>query len=353
MTESNDIYALDEDFNLVSIGIPFTNLQWNRRYYTAGEFQLQLSSKVFDPSWRYIGRPDRDELGMVQAQQITGEADVDVLLSGYFCEKMLDDKSCFPRYIGDVPKTETAVRDIFSQYKKDLPIELAPANEVLLGDRTQSDFSDDLLGTKLYSILESRECSYRVRYDYKTSKLLFEVWQGLNRTQSQNVNSQQTFSTEFGNLTHWEIDLDESAYRNYAIIPCNSDDEGKEQSIFYVDLSNGGYKKEVTFDMRSMKPEEGQTMAAFKEAIEQEGLEKLLSYSKIEDISVQQAGNIGYRKDFDLGDRCDCIITDAGLMMETRIVECLEVIKADGGLSVDIGLGNKRIDNIRRAVNAL
>lgn len=353
MNDSMDIYALDADFNLVSVGIPYSNLQWTRKYYESGDFQLQLSSKVYDTSWKYIGTADRPELAMIEASQVTGESDVDILLSGYFCEKMLDDKTCYPRYIGDFTSTESSVRAIFQTYKSNLPIELAPANDPLIGDRTQSDFSDDLLGQKLYSILESRESSYRVRYDYVENKLMFEVWQGLDRTQSQDANPQQTFSSEFGNLVSWSANLDDSAYRNYAIIPCNANDDGKEQNTYYVDLSEGGYRKEIVFDMRGSKPEEGQTMAAFKESIEQEGLEKLLSYAKVEDITIQQAGNVGYMTDFDLGDKCDVILTDVGLQMETRIVEVQEVFKADGGHTVSIGLGNKRIDNIRRAVNSL
>lgn len=349
-----DIYALDSNFQLVSIGIPYSNLQWTRRYYEAGEFQLELAKSLFDrDTWAFVGTADRPELGMVQKVQNAGD---NVLVSGFFCEKWLDDKTCYPRYIGDVSKTETAVRNIFTAYKKDLPISLAPANDPLLGDRTQSDFSDDFLGKKLYSILESRECSYRVRYDYVANKLYLEVWKGLDRTQSQNDNPTQTFSTEFGNIVSHSFDLDSSDYKNYAILPCNANDNGKEQNVFYVDLSNGGYRKEIVFDMRSSKPEENQSAAAFKQAMEQEGLERLLTHALVEDISIQPAGNAGYMRDFDLGDKCDVILTDVSVMMETRIVEVIEVFKAakdNGGHTVSVGLGNKRIDNIRRAVNSI
>lgn len=348
-----EIYALDKDFRLISIGIPYVNLQWTRRYYEAGEFMLEIPMKVFDTSWKYIGTKDRPELGMIQKIQEFGEGDVSALVSGFFCEKMLDDKTCYPRYVGDVPKTETAVRNIFTKYKDDLPIQLAPANNQLLGDRTQSDFSDDQMGRKLYSMLESRECSLRVEYDFINSKLLLKVWKGVDRTQSQTVNAWQTFSNDFGNIVDKSIDMDESGYKNYAIIPVNANDDGKEQQTYYLDWSNGEYKREIVFDMRSEKPEENQTEADFKAGILQEAAERLQTYAKIEDINVQQAGNVGYLKDYDLGDKCDVLLSDVGIHMETRIVEVLEVFKADGGHTVTIGLGNKRIDNVRRAVNSL
>lgn len=350
MVEDNmDIYALDSGFNLVTIAIPYSNLQWNRRYYEAGKFEVEIPLALYDPTWAYIGTSARPELGMIQKIEVKGEGDTSVLLSGFFCEKMLDDKTCYPRYKGDVAHTETAVRNIFAIYKEDLPISLGEANNPLLGDRTQSDFSDDEMGKKLYAILEPRQMSYRVRYDYDENKLYFEVWQGLDRTQSQSVNGFQTFSTEFGNIIDRDITLDDSAYKNYAIIPVNSDDNDVEQDTFYIDWSDGGYKKKIVFNMRSSRPDEDQTYEEFKAAILSEASEKLLGYQKVEDVNIDPVGG-GYMLNYDLGDKCDVVLTDLGVTMEIRIVEVNEVFKPSDGHTVTVGLGNKRINNIRRVV---
>ena len=52
-----DVYALDSDFNLVMAGIPYDNLQWSRRYYEAGDFEMQIPLSAYDKSWAYIGSP--------------------------------------------------------------------------------------------------------------------------------------------------------------------------------------------------------------------------------------------------------------------------------------------------------
>ena len=353
MNDAMDVYILDKDFNLITIGIPYVNLQWNRKYYEAGNFQMEISAKIYDKSWAYIGTADRPELGIIQKNQLFGEGDVSVLLGGFFYEKKLDDKVCYPRYVGDAANTETAAREIFTRYKEDLPISLGEPNSPLLGNRTQSDFTDDFLGEKLYKILEARELSYRVPYDYQNNQLFFEVWQGLDRTQSQNVNSHWTFSTEFANIINKSLDFDESAFKNYAVLPVNSDDNGREQDTFYVDFSNGGYKQKIVFDYRANRPAKDQTYADFKQGVIEEATERLLSFAKIEDINIEQAGNAGYMVDYDLGDKCDVLLTDVGISMESRIVEISEVFKAETGHSVTVGLGNKRISNIRRAVSTL
>lgn len=334
-----DIYALDESFQLITVNVPYSNLQWTRRYYEAGEFSVQVPVKIYDPSWKYIGSSERPELGMIQ--KILQQGSEYVQVAGYFCEKMLDNKACYPRYIGDAI-TETAVKKIFEKYKDDLPITFV-SNETLLGDRTQSDFSDDLLGTKIYSILESRELSYRVKYDYLENQLYMEVWQGLDRTQTQNVNPWQVFSYEFGTILSDTAELDDSAYKNYAIIPVNADDNGTEQAVYYLDWTNGESKRMQVLDMRSKKPEDGQS--DFEACILQEATEKMLSYEKVEDIDVDVV-ETGYMDDFDLGDKCDIVLTDIGVDLEARIIEVEEVYK-DSGHSITIGLGNKRVRSRR------
>lgn len=342
------LYALDSEFNLITMAIPYEVLQWNRRYYEAGHFLMQIPEEVFDPTWAYIGSKDRPELAMYQKFATT--EDNSLIVGGFFCEAMLDECACYPRYVGDVQKTEQAVRNLFTKYAAGrVPIELGEPNDPLMGDRTQSDFSDNELGKKLYSILEPRELSYRVEYDYVMKKLLLGVWQGLDRTQSQNVNPNKTFSLEFGNIADKDVNFDNSDYKNYGIIPCNADDNGKERNTYYLDWrQEGERRRDLVIDLRSMKPEDGQSMANFQQAVLQEATEKLLARQKIEDVDVTPLS--GYMVDFDLGDKCDVMLTDLGIEMETRIVQVNETFSKDGH-TVSVGLGNKRINRVRRAVN--
>lgn len=343
-----DVYALDENFNLVAFAIPYTNLQWTRRYYDFGEFEMQIPLEVYDATWQYIGTAERPELGMIQKISENGDMSMTVLLSGFFIEKMLDEKACYPRYIGD-DKTETALRKIFTRYKDDIPIILGPENSPLLGDRTQSNFSDDKLGTKLFRICEPREISWHVTYDYAENQLYFSVWQGVDRTQEQDKNPYYTFSLEFGNIGSRSLNIDYSNWYNYAIIPCNGDDDNIEQNVYYVDLSNGGYKREIVLDMRMDTPEENESMADFQRRIEEAALEKMVDYQVINTIDLTPLENIDYMTDYDLGDKCSVELSDINVSLETRIVEVYEVFK-DTGHTVTVGLGNKRITKIGRAL---
>lgn len=345
-----DAYALDKDFNLVTYGIPYDNMQWDRKYYDFGQFMMQIPLNQYDSSWAYIGMSEREELGMVQ--KIVDQGRDTVLTSGFFCEQMLNRKACYPRMIGTYDSYELAARAIFENYKDFLPIGLGISNSPSLGevDALQVDVVDDQLGTKLYTLLESAGLSYRVRYAYKANELLFEIWQGLDRTQDQDVNSTQTFSADFGNIGDRTINRDNSDYKNYAIVPYDEDDLGVEQNTLTIDLRTDDEEtREILIDMRSSHPEDRQTYAEFQEAVRQSATEKLLNYAKVEDIDVEMLSDKGYMEDYDLGDMCDIVFRDLDLQLQARIIEVSEVFKKEGH-EITVGLGNKRISRIRRAV---
>lgn len=340
-----EIAAMDKSFNLVTINIPYTNLQWTRRYYEAGEFEVVVPKTVYDDEWYYIYSADRPEVGVIE--KITNGDDEDVRLSGFFAEKMLDDKTCWPWYKGTFSTVEAAARDIFQTYKDDLAVVLGDANNPMIGTKSVHDFSDDELGKKLYAVLTPFEASYSVKYDYNTAQLKFTVWQGLDRTQDQTINAPKTFSTDFGNIASKSLNIDDSDYKNFAIAPFDSNDEGRELGYFFIDMSNGGYKKEIVYNFRGRKPNIDDPYEDI-EALKQEVTERLFERQKIQEIDISVTGE-DYMIDYDLGDKCDVILDDLGISLTARIVEVYEVFKPDGN-SITIGLGNKRITNMQRAV---
>ena len=60
--------ALDENLGLIGY-LPFINLQWNRRYYEAGEFTAQILKSDYLPGTAYLYSLDRPEVGVLQKVQ--------------------------------------------------------------------------------------------------------------------------------------------------------------------------------------------------------------------------------------------------------------------------------------------
>jgi hypothetical protein len=56
---------MDESFNIIRY-IKFINLQWIRRYYEPGEFNVQIPASEYDADAAYLFTTDRPELGLIQ-----------------------------------------------------------------------------------------------------------------------------------------------------------------------------------------------------------------------------------------------------------------------------------------------
>lgn len=91
-----EVFALDRDFNRLTGSIPYTSLQWCRRYYEPGTFEIHVLSSVYSPDWAYIYTEDRPETGIIQKREYTDDQEVaggedTIRLLGYFTERWLYD----------------------------------------------------------------------------------------------------------------------------------------------------------------------------------------------------------------------------------------------------------------------
>lgn len=339
------------DLSVVRPLVPYVNLQWNRRYYDFGQFEIQMPIDCYEDGWSFVACRElaRPEVGVVQKVAYSnGGGERLVSISGFFAEKMLDGVICAPRFVADKKTTGATVKALCERYRVDEKKGIRFFSGEELGGRTQSDFLGDKLGTKLYSILETRELSYSVGLTefvaHEPLALGLRVWQGVDRTAGQSENPRAFFSTDWGNLTSESYTRDTSAYANVCIV--SAEDEALQ---FEVDLSGGGERFETFLDKGSSKPSDGQSEEDFKAALEQEALEKLAACV----ISIDADANVldGYLDTYDLGDIASFAFEDIGLMFDARIVEVSEVFKPEGH-TISLSFGTKRISNLERALRS-
>lgn len=91
-----EVHALNSQFEMIAPNIPYTNLQWCRKYYECGHFEMTVPSSIFSTDWKYIYTEDRPETGIVQkvefsdTEHVAGGDDI-ITISGFFTDKWLDD----------------------------------------------------------------------------------------------------------------------------------------------------------------------------------------------------------------------------------------------------------------------
>lgn len=334
--------TLDENFNINSIIYP-TNIQWNRKYYEPGSFSIQLPVNQYDTAMKYVYTKDRPEMGIIK--QINYSIDQSgfesVQISGYFLEYELNDKIIYPTFTANYNHVEDAITDLVTTYKEDIPL-LTVKESQHTGTESVFQTIGDQLGDYAYYILTLHQSSYRVKYDYESNKKIFEIWQGLDRTQSQTENNPVTFSTYFGNVKQPNVVTNNINYKNYAVIKGSMNNDTPVYA--FADLSNGNYKNKIYLEGSSITYEEGMTEQDYKNALVQYGKEQLLnSYSTVINIQVDiLTGSYEYMNDFDLGDKCNIVIGAIGMTVEARIIAIYEVIKS-GSHTLTLEFGNQVI----------
>jgi len=325
--------ALDSDYALIGDIKDAYNIRWVRRYYAVGEFSITFPSDTYSASMKYIYSPDRRETGIIQ-QVRYGEkvGSKYVTVSGYFLERKLDNKIVQPTYHGS-GNIETLAREMITDYQDDLGITLGTAAG--LGTSITFQETGDELGKRLYDLLATQELSFSLDYDFAEDEIVFNVWQGLDRTQDQTTNNWVCFSQGMKNISKVEYTYDDSNYKNYAVVGGHG--EGDDRTWVYVDLSaTGEEKRKVYIDAKDLE-QEG-TDAKYKAALAQRGADKLLEYQKIVNVTFTALDTtFRYLTDYDLGDKVDIVLDNIG-SFSARIEEIEEVWK-NNTQSISLSIG--------------
>ena len=316
-----EIMGLDSLFRPVR-ALRCINIQWNRKYYEAGDYALQLRASDWDTGIRYIYTVERPETGMVQKVETEHNVKGDfVNVSGFFLEGMLGWAVVYPAYTWNANLPEMC-RDMVSKYlQPNVAGILIPAIDPIGSTTTVSFENGERLDEATYAALKAQEIGQRIRYDYASGQLLYAPWQGKDRTQRQSANPYAVFSQDFGTVDTLTLTQDESAYRNYAVALYDG-------GSFDIDLRTGSEPKRILYVDTGMALEEGQNGADFLAAVDTEARKQLAEYPRIVNIdaTVLQS-NCKYLTDYDLGDKCDVRDDRLALAFETRITEINEVWK--------------------------
>jgi len=351
-----ELIMLDKDFVPCGIIDNFASLIWTRKYYDVGTFNLKITIADYLKIQNavYIYSNSFEETGKIEAVKYNnGIDDISVELSGRFLEILLYDRVIDSTKTYN-KKTEVICRDLVNSFAISpsdssriiSKLELGDNNN--LGSKHSFQVTGENLMEELYTLAKQDELSFNLKYDYVNDKIIFNMWQGLNRTDTQTENTFAIFSQNFENIVTDNYALDKTKWKNYAYV--FGEGEGSERLSVEVDLTNGEERKELYVDARDLQQED-MTDDEYKETLTNRGIEKLTEYNKVEtaDFQVDPYSNLKYKTDFDLGDLCTYKNDELGKMVDNRIVEISEVYE-NGNETIQIVFGDDY--NLKGVVNS-
>jgi len=173
-------------------------------------------------------------------------------------------------------------------------------------------------------ILADPEMSFRIWYDLPKKLMYFEVYQGLDRTSSQNVNTWCVFAKERYNVTKFRY-TNNRTRKNFAFVA--GEDRGDARATVIVDQTDGAARKELFVDARDLQKAQGTSESAYLQLLQERGLSKLAEYNIGEAIECtidsDRMGNMAYG----LGDKCSFSDDEIDLYAEGRITEIQEIVE--------------------------
>jgi len=363
-----EILLLDKEFQICGLIDDFSSLLWNRKYYECGNFNLQIGIKYWEQFKNavYVYSKEFQETGILETLNYkTTTQGIEIQRSGRFLESKLFDRVINTTQNFKNQTTEDIVRNLVNTYvinsgNRKIPNLILGERKGLGKTRTIQMTGDNLLD-KIYELCKEDELSIHLKYDFENNKMVFEVWQGLDRVDTQNKNTWAIFSRNFENILEDEYSLDETKYRNYAYVmgeveeKTGTDSEGNEiKSKRRVDvivnkINPGEERKEIYVDARDIqsekKDDEGNSIKIpeieYKEMLKERGIEKLNECNKVEtsNFNINPISNLEYQKDFDLGDKVIYKNDELGFNIEKRIVGITESYE-NGNKKIDITFGD-------------
>ena len=332
-----ELLLLDSAFDELGRVDNFESLQWTSRYYDVGSYKLILDISAFDllMSAVYLYRPDSGQLAWVEdiLYKVSDSGKQQLQITGRLIESLLDDRviDTESNYTGTVAEI---ARQIVKKYFVDtagrqfasLQIGTIPS----LTESISRQYMGDKVGVACYELLREAELSQRIRFDYLNNTLIYEVWQGLDRTQNQIANEWAIFSDNMETITDFGYERDITDHCNFAYVV------GDEITV-EIDQTHGARRRELYVrGSTSRKNDDGSAMtdAQYREKLRQEGLEKLKDKQMAEVLNgTANSKNLQYRVDYNLGDLCTCINQQIGKLTDKRIVEVKEVFE-DGNVEI-------------------
>lgn len=330
------LYVYDLNFNFLGTIDNFKSLQWIRKYFEAGEFQLVVnaSSQNIDllKEDRLLIRSNYTESGIIETITYSDDgSDEDLTISGRFLSSILD-RRIVKNTVNFSGQTIDGMKALLNNMTK------FPAFEI---EQTTMDSEDIIF-----------QCSYKNIYDYliKLAKysgvafrivpnvenkvFIFENWKGKDRTFSQSENERYSFSDFEYNIDNVSLTSSNKTTVNYALVG----GEGEGSSRKLVEIKNGnesGFALYEKFVDNKSSTSQNLSTSDYENALKQDGINALCD--PVDEFKFVAVAD-DYKDKYDLGDIVNSMFSKFNYSQENRIVEIEEVIE-DGKKDITITLG--------------
>lgn len=365
-----EIFVYDRNIDFQGIIEKFSSLRWVRRYHRPGTFELHC---VLTPETLKLLKVEniiwirgKHEAGYIEYRNITQKKDgtEKLVVMGKFLTGYLDRRIVWDMETLNMTAEQAMRRLVLNNAIS--PVDSSrKIDGLILGETKEyaQKVDKQYTGTNLLDALEDLSVlsglGYRTLFDLENKQLIFDVYEGVNRSSNQYKNPNALFSSEFDNIFEQEYTDSLHNYRNVVLVA--GEGEGIDRERVSIGSSDGLDRYELYVDARDLQStsiEDGEEVSIpieqYRDMLLDRGRSKLSEYTKLKtfDAKINHRSNLRYQEDFDLGDIVTVTSKKWGVTVDTRITEIEEVYEPNK-YEINTVFGNRvptLIDKIKQAV---
>lgn len=330
------------ELNMIGVMENQISLQWRRKFFEPGEFELVAPVTEYNIYLCKLGNivyvKGAAEAGVIESITIQqDEHENDITATGRFLESYMDRRLIRPKfnYSGTV---ETAMRTILTNA---VPIPLVELGE-FHGYEERISFQATYKNLMEYETKLSKQAGigYRFTPDMDRRKLVFDLFKGIDHSESQAERTRVTFSESYGNLQMARYEENDLLLKTVVYVGGRGEGEQREFVIVGDDTLTGLQRRELFYNGSDVDPSE-LTDEQYRQKLIARGEDRLKERALIKafECEATPTGNFVYHQDYDLGDVVTVRKESWDVAFDMRITELLEIYER-GAMVVMPTFGN-------------
>lgn len=342
-----EMMTLDTSFKAQKIIDTFKSLIWTDRYSEYGDFEIYVAAttemlNIFVPDY-YIWSENSEHVMIIEDRSI--ESDIEsgnfLLISGRSLESILTRRIVWAQTIlngyleGQIEKllNENVIKPSIAARKIDNFIFEKSGDSYIASLKVTAQFTGDNLYDAIKSMCDNVGIGFKITLNDK-NQFVFKLYNGNDRSYSQDVNPYVVFSPNFENLISSNYVESSNTLKNVALVA--GEGEGSDRRTYIVGDSTqkGLSRREMFVDARdiSSSTDDGTlTDDEYNAQLAQRGDEKLSENKATQSFEGQAETTqlYKYNEDFFMGDICE-YENEYGMESRVRITEYIHSEDSNG-----------------------
>lgn len=343
---SNKIYpiVMDTNFNRIAILDSYQSLIWTSRYYSHGDFELQIAATAENvellTTGNYIVRDDDENVGIIEKVDLTISAANERLMkvSGRFLTAILNRRivATQTQLTGNV---SYAINRLLKFNIISPDIEARRISNFIDNDyEIQKPIDAQYTGKDLYTIISDLAVQYQFGFKItlnNNNQFVFRLYEGVDRSYNQSANPYIVFSDEYENLINAEFQKDIKGV--VTAVLAAGEGEGLDRKTIWVENDNaptGLNRCEYYDDSRNTSSNSGEIPEAdYYKQLAEDGKASLTAYESTFAGEVNFL-SVKFKEDVNVGDIVTIESKALGYRINARIIEVIESISSNGAYQI-------------------